>query len=410
MTHRRFSSLTYLNITQFQSALNDNLYKIMLAFFAIDMLGLDHATTILAMAGAVFVAPFLLFSAWGGTLADRYSKQRIIVIAKALELVFMVIGTICLGLGSVVGGYVTLFLMSSQSAIFSPCKYGIIREIVPLERLSRANSLVTGFTYMAVIIGTFLASSLTDLTHHRFGVAMLACIAFALVGFFTALRIEKTPAAGSKHKAHPLFFYEIYRNLKDASANPLILTAILGSSFFLFLGAYTQLNMIPYAISIGLSAVQGGYIFLITAFGIGLGTYVGARISGKSPELGLIPVAGIGLIVFMALLANPFNSVAEALLWAGLLGLSGGAYLLPLDTFIQASSSSHVLGKNIAAVNFLGFVGVLLASVLLWVVESSAGFLAIAGVSLVVIFAMTWILWKRLSAFWGRCRRFLRRG
>ncbi len=46
--------------------------------------------------------------------------------------------------------------------------------------------------------------------------------------------------------------------------------AVLGSSFFLFLGAFVQLNIIPFAMeSLHLTDIQGGYLFLLTAIGIG---------------------------------------------------------------------------------------------------------------------------------------------
>ena len=63
---RRFSSFTYLNITQFLGALNDNIYKLLIVYFFIQLEGMEHSHEILASTGATFVIPFLLFSAVSG--------------------------------------------------------------------------------------------------------------------------------------------------------------------------------------------------------------------------------------------------------------------------------------------------------------------------------------------------------
>ena len=87
------------------------------------------------MAGAVFVIPFLLFSAASGIIADRISKKRIIVIVKAVEVAVMFLGTVAFFAGSELGLYSILFLMAAQSALFGPSKYGIVPELVRTDQL-----------------------------------------------------------------------------------------------------------------------------------------------------------------------------------------------------------------------------------------------------------------------------------
>ena len=99
--YRRFSSFTYLNVTQFLGALNDNIYKLLIVYFLIQLKGIEASHQILALTGAIFVIPFLLFSALSGTLADRLSKRDIIVTTKILELVIMGFGVLAFGLQSI---------------------------------------------------------------------------------------------------------------------------------------------------------------------------------------------------------------------------------------------------------------------------------------------------------------------
>src|SRR5205807_1874922 len=92
--------------------------------------------------------------------------------------------------------YVLLFILSTHSATFGPSKYGIIPEIVPKDKISRANGLITSFTYLAIILGTFLASFITDITNRNFILVGGFCLLIAIAGLITALRIQYTPARG----------------------------------------------------------------------------------------------------------------------------------------------------------------------------------------------------------------------
>ena len=147
MLIRRLSSFTYLNVTQFLGALNDNLYKLLIVYFFIELEGIESSHRILAITGAIFVLPFLLFSASSGTLADRCSKRNIIALTKILEFITLAFGVVAFQYESKIGSYCVLFLMASLSAVFGPSKYGILPELVSSERISKANGLMSSFTF-----------------------------------------------------------------------------------------------------------------------------------------------------------------------------------------------------------------------------------------------------------------------
>jgi len=367
---RQRSSFTYLNATQFLGALNDNLYKLLIAYFCIDVLGAEHSTRILATVGAIFVIPFLLFSSTSGMLADRYSKRNIIVICKALETVIMALGTVALAMHGVWGVYIILFLMASQSALFGPSKYGIIPELVKMENISKANGMITMMTFLAIIIGTFLASFVTDITDRNFIITGAVCTLVAIAGLLTSIAIEKTPAAGSTRKIHPWFILEIYRTTRAISRRPTLLVAAIGSAYFLFAGAFLQLNMIPFAIeSLNLTDVQGGYLFLMAAIGIGSGSALAGKISGKTVELGLVPIGGIGMAIGCFLLDGCSDHLWLIVPLIVIVGAFGGVYLIPLDAYIQLASPKKIRGQVLATTNFFAFVGVLAASAVLFLLS-----------------------------------------
>lgn len=403
---RKWSSFTYLNITQFLGALNDNIYKLLIVFFLITIQGLENSHLILATTGAVFVLPFLLFSAPSGTLADRYSKRNIIILTKVFELVIMVGGILAFYFENTIGAYIVLFLLAAQSAFFGPSKYGILPELVSPEKISGANGLMTSFTFLAIIFGTFFASFVLDVTGRDFIIAAIFCTFISVIGLVTSFCIEYTPPSGSEKPLNPRFLSDILSSLKIASQEPSLLAAVIGSAFFLFLGAFFQLNMIPFAVeSLGLTDVQGGYLFLLTALGIGAGCMTAGKISGKTVELGLVPIAGVGVVICSYSLNVTSTHLFAVIPLVTLLGFFGGMFEIPLDSYIQLKSPNKFRGQIVAATNFLSFLGVLMASGLLYLLsevfhlKAHRGFEVIGTITLFVTIVISYQFFDYISRF-----------
>ena len=370
----RWASFRYLNIAQFIGAMNDNIFKLLLAFCFIQIEGPASSSRILSIAGAVYVLPFILLSTSAGILADRYSKRTIIVATRIAEIFVLFLGMIAFALHSQFLSFSALFLLATHSAIFGPCKYGIVPEIVPKEEISKANGILTSFSYVAIIVGTFLAAFLADITNRHFVVAVIFCCVFSLVAIISSLYIQKTPPSGSSKKVTPWLISELIENFRIIRTEPSLPSAVIGSAFFLFAGSYVQLNMIPYAIStLHLSDVQGGYMFLLTAFGIGLGSLAAGKLSGRSVEFGLVPLGGIGMGISSLLLKSVSASIPTVLFLVFLIGLFGGLYLVPLDSYIQVASPRTHRGQIVATGNVLGFCGVLLSALSMYVISDILG-------------------------------------
>lgn len=382
--HWRPSSFTYLNVTQFLAALNDNIYKLLVVYFFIQIDGIENSHRILAVTGAIFVLPFLLFSASSGTMADRFSKRNIIVFTKTLEFLTLALGVLAFQYESKLGAYIVLFLMATLSAIFGPSKYGILPEIVSTEKISRANGMMSSFTFLAIILGTFSASFILDITNRHFIFAGLFSTFMAFIAMTASFFIEYTPPSGSTKRFNILFLSEIASTLKTASTHPSLLMAIFGSAFFMFLGAFVQLNMIPFAVqSLHLTDIQGGYLFLLTALGIGAGSILAGKVSGVTVELGLVPLAGLGVAISCYLMDLFSDHLFVVVPLVMVLGLFGGIYQIPLDSYIQVTSPRTSRGQIVAATNFLSFFGVLLASGLLFLVSEVLGLKADKGFTII---------------------------
>ena len=380
-------SIHSLNVSQFFGVLNDNIFKFLIVYLFIDLQGVEKSSQILFIAGTVYVLPFLLFSAIAGNMADWFSKQKIIAVLKITEVIIMFFGMIAFAIKSAFLSYSLLFLLSLQSALFGPAKLSIIAELVPQNQVSKSNGLIASSTYLAIILGTFLASSLTQLTNRNFVLTAFYCLIFALIGYLASLLIPQTQPSKNKRKINPFFIIDIYKTLVSCRFKPYLLMAIFGSAFFLFIGAFFQLNVIPFAMeSLGLSEVGGGYLFTTTAIGIAVGATVGGRISKARIELGL-PCVAINimtwLIWFLVLFSFSLTGVLVCLL---LIGMFGGMFIVPLDSYIQTASPEKNRGQIIASANFLSFVGVLIAPLSIKLLNGTFGLSA--GSS---FFIISWI-------------------
>jgi acyl-[acyl-carrier-protein]-phospholipid O-acyltransferase/long-chain-fatty-acid--[acyl-carrier-protein] ligase len=382
-------SFRWLNATQFLGALNDNMFKLFIIFYLIGVQGADQAGMITAKAGAVFVLPFLLFSAASGVLADRLSKQRIIVAVKVMEVAVMLLGAAAFWTGSRFGLYAVLFLMATQSSLFGPSKYGIVPELVQKDQLSRANGVLESLTYLAIVLGTGLAPFLAQAMSADYHRAAIVCVVFAVAGLAACLKIGTTPPAGSAKEISPLFLREIWKTLRSIRRDGYLFLAVLGSAYFLFLGAFIQINLIPYGMeTLALGQEQSGYLFLVAAVGIGLGAFWAGKLSGRNVEFGVVPIGAAGLALApMALSAAPPSLLLIVTLIL-LLGLSAGLFMVPLHAFIQMRAPREKLGEILAASGFLSWVGVLLASALTWLLTGALGLSAARGFQVVGILTL----------------------
>lgn len=398
-------SFLSLNAAQFLGALNDNLFKFFLVFSLIQIHGQDATSRINAVAGGVFVIPFLLFLAAAGVAADRFPKRRVIVIVKAMEVAVMGFGVWAFSTGADVILYAVLFFMALQSAFFGPSKYGVVPELVGSARLSRANGFLSAWTYLAIILGTALAPWLGTQFDDRYHHAAFVCVAFSLIGLCVALTLPPTEAARPHARFSFWFPRDIIRTLKYVSRDGFLMLALLASAYFLLIGAFLQLNIMPYGIqALGLDEKESTYLFLLCAMGIGAGSVLAGRLSGRNVEFGLVPIGAFGLMASTLALWRAPSSVGAVAVFMALTGVSAGIFIVPLNAFIQFRTPRERLGEVLAASSFMSWIGVLLASIFLylfsevWGLEARTGFLIVGTLTL----GLTVITFKVLPDFFLR--------
>jgi acyl-[acyl-carrier-protein]-phospholipid O-acyltransferase/long-chain-fatty-acid--[acyl-carrier-protein] ligase len=399
------NSFKWFNATQFLGALNDNIFKLLVIFFLIGAGGDQSAAKVTSLASAIFVVPFLIFMAYAGKLADRHSKSKIVVWAKFAEIVIMTAGVISFWLGSSLGLYCVLFMMATQSAFFGPAKYGILPELVEHQNLSKANGLLEAFTYLAIVIGTAAGPFMSHIAGENFAMASMGCVVIAVLGFAASLRIKKTTAAGTTSQSSVFFGRDIWNTLKEISRDKDLLLAVSASAYFLLIGGFIYANIIPYGMShLGLSKTESAYLFVITAMGIGIGSIWAGRLSGRDVEFGIVPLGAVGLTISSVGLGFvPHFYVMIFLVF--IMGVSSGLFIVPIQTFIQIRSPAAQRGQILAASNFLGWLGVLAAGVLIYTLNgifklsASQMFLVLGLLTLIPALATIFMLPDFLARF-----------
>ncbi len=349
---------------QFLGAFNDNVYKMIVSFTAVRV-AVDSAASgrYLALSGAVFILPFILFSGYAGQLADRYCpKTRMLQITKSLEIVTMLMGIAALLAGSMNLLLIVLFLLATQATFFSPAKYGILPEAVgAAHQISRANGLLELTTFIAIVIGTSFGSALFEhwkAEPLRLGLVMLG---ISILGTLLCLHIPQVPAAGRSGAFDWNPFGEIasgMRTLRDR--RPLALT-MLGISWFWFVGALFQLALVLEGSEVlHVAEARAGLLFTALAIGIGLGSLIAGRISGDHIELGLVPTGCIIMGVFSIVVASTTN-YGIALASLSVVGFGGGFMAVPLNAYLQEEPAADEKGRMIATNNLMNSVAMMVA-------------------------------------------------
>lgn len=366
-TIKKFPSSFYaLTGAQFFGAFNDNMFKLLVIFQLVALFGTDKIVSVSALAGAIFVIPFLLFSSVGGFLADRYSKRTTFQLLKIAEIAIMTIGSLGFILHNPVILYTTLLLMSMHSALLGPAKTGLVPEIVSEKALTRANSIMVSSTFMAIILGTGAAAVLSMLTASSYQLVSVGCIIVAIAGTICSYNIKDTGA-----RSHNQSSVKGYREaINDIRASKPLLYSTIGSALFLFIGAFVQLSIIPYGMTIlSLNREMASYLFLFAAIGIGAGSTVSGLLSKHRPELGIIPLSAAGLGISAFLIGTLGTSTVAVSVLMALLGFFGGMFIVPIQTLIQQQAPSQRRGAILAINSTLDFTGILFASAVLWVLD-----------------------------------------
>ncbi|MGA2350238.1 MAG: acyl-[ACP]--phospholipid O-acyltransferase [Terracidiphilus sp.] len=353
-----------LIVTQFQGAYSDNILRNLLLAMIVGMgLAGNERSSFVSLVTFLFSMPFVLFSMMGGWLADRFSKRRVTLWTKGMEIAAMTVATAGLANHSQATCLVALGLVATQAALFGPSKYGLLPELLPSKRLSWGNGVIELGTFLAIIVGTVTGAALAEHFHGREVYAGYFLLTLAVIGFFTSLGIDRVPAAAPDKKYRINFLGDLWQQIGLMRRDKALFLAVAGNTYFWFLGSLLFSTVVVYGPDVlHIGQTKTGYLNAALAIGIGIGSMIAGLVSGNKIEYGLIPLGSIGMTCTgLALGGMQFGLVGSGVLLA-LLGFWAGFYAVPVNALIQHRPAEKDKGGIIAAANLLSFVGIAISS------------------------------------------------
>ena len=399
---RRFAPFFWV---QFLGAGNDNLFKFaftVMVTYQLQVNWLPPAQAGLAI-GALFILPFLLFSATSGQLADKHDKERLIRFVKTLEIAIMALA----GWGFVTHDVALLlgcvFLMGLHSTLFGPVKFAYLPQHLNERELTGGNGMVEMGTFVAILLGQVAGGLLIAIPGQGASYVAWACMAVAALGRVVAQAVPLSPATDPQLTINWNPFSETWRNLKLAHENVAVFRSLLGISWMWFFGA-VFLSMFPaFARDVLHGNEQVASLLLVVfSVGIGIGALLCEMLSRRHVEIGLVPLGAIGMSVFAVdlyfashslppgagLTLGQFVGVAahwRVMIDLGLLSVFAGIYSVPMYALIQMRSQPTHRARIIAANNILNALFMIVSAI-------GVGALLGAGFSIPQVFLVVGLL------------------
>ncbi|MDF2462628.1 MAG: glycerol acyltransferase [Ramlibacter sp.] len=398
LRQRRFAPFFW---TQFSGAANDNLFKFAFTVMVTYQLQISWLPPAMAglVIGALFILPFLLFSATSGQLTDKYDKTTMIRLVKNLEIAIMLVAGYGFYNDNVVVLLACTFLMGLHSTLFGPVKFAYLPQMLDERELTGGNGMVEMGTFVAILLGNVVGGLIVAIPEVGRQDVAIACVVLALVGRAVAQFIPSAPATDPGLKVNFNPFTETWRNLKLAHQNIVVFRSLLGISWMWFFGAVFLSQFPSFAKEVLHGNEQVASLLLVVfSVGIGIGSLLCEVLSRRHVEIGLVPLGAIGMSVFAVDLyfasrgLPPATGLALGQFLAApahwrvmadlaLLSLFAGLYSVPMYALIQLRSQPTHRARIIAANNILNALFMIASSVI-------AGVLLKLGMTIPQIFLL----------------------
>jgi acyl-[acyl-carrier-protein]-phospholipid O-acyltransferase/long-chain-fatty-acid--[acyl-carrier-protein] ligase len=406
-----------LAAAQFLGAFNDNAIRWFLIALAMQQIhDQREENKIMAVATVAFLLPYILFSMHAGSLADHYSKRNVLMVAKAAESAVMLFCMVGLFLGAsftvtMAWLLVGLFLMGAQSTYYSPPKFGILPEMLPEKFLSWGNGIFEMTGMLAIILGTVLGAECVGFFKDNLYLAPGVFAVLAALGLVATWFVPRVPAASPLSTAALNPFRALRNYTKRLAASRILLLTVMCIILIWSLGVLFQLTMAKYATdSLGFKERHMAWPMAIAAVGVGIGTMLAGLLSGKTIEVGLMPIGSFGMAVSSILLFFSPGNFAFTCAAIISLGASAGLFIVPAHAMLQEESPVEYKGGVWAATNLIQTFGMLAAAgsfaFLLNVLELTPAQLFLYGGLGVLVFTLLFMI--LLPESLGRLAAWLR--
>ena len=402
LKQRRFGPFFWV---QFLGAGNDNLFKFAFTVMVTYQLQVAWLPASLAglVIGALFILPFVLFSATSGQLADKFPKETLIRFVKSLEIAIMLLAGWGFLQANVPALLACVALMGLHSTLFGPVKFAYLPQHLSERELTGGNGMVEMGTFVAILLGQVAGGLLIAIPHSGALYVAWGCAIVAVLGRIVAQAVPPSPATDPQLRINWNPFTETWRNLQLARQNTVVFRSLLGISWMWFFGA-VFLSMFP---AFSKDVLHGdehvaSLLLVVFSLGIGTGALLCEMLSKRHVEIGLVPLGAIGMSIFAVELYFAARGlpptvnlpvqvfIAQPAHWRvmadlALLSLFTGIFSVPMYALIQMRSLPTHRARIIAANNILNALFMIVSSL-------GVGFLLGAGFTIPEVFLVVGLL------------------
>jgi acyl-[acyl-carrier-protein]-phospholipid O-acyltransferase/long-chain-fatty-acid--[acyl-carrier-protein] ligase len=368
----------------FLTVFNDNLLKWLVCFISIKWITTVSESTIIAIASAMLVLPFIFLSPLAGKFSVKYEKKKVMTIGKIVEIPIMLLAACGFVLHSIYLVMAAVLLLGIQSSLFSPSKYGLIRDVGGDDGISFGTGTMEMLTFFGVLLGTFLASLISD--HYSLTLIIFLLITVAILGLISTLSLkanESEPNKNYNESVNPIVF--IRESFRKAQSIPGLNYVILGLSFFWLVGALLQMDLKVYCPNVlHLSNIETGIVMVVAAVGIGLGCFITGVISKNTVKIALVPIGAVGMIVFFSLIYFIHAGVITFCVFVFSTAFFSGMFKVPLNAWIQSNVKGRMLGDILAYENICEFGFILISSLLFYLFDPQTIFIVLFALTLFI--------------------------
>ncbi|MBS4069105.1 MAG: glycerol acyltransferase [Sulfurimonas sp. RIFOXYB12_FULL_35_9] len=359
--------INYLAVV-FLNAFTDLGHKIIIQNTVFKVYDVTTQIILSAIVNALMLLPFILAFSPSGYLSDRFAKNIIMKHAALLAVFITLAITFSYYQGWFFTAFALTFLLALQSALYSPAKYGYIKELVGIKYISEGNGAVQAVTTSAILLGIIIYTILFEtLLGDVFStkedilktIAPLGWLLVlgSVVEYLLALKLPNMSVKITRKKfefAKYIKGFYLKKNLIILRRKKEVFDSVIALSLFWSISQVVLAIFGEYAKSeLGITntiIVQG--VMTFSVIGIVFGSMLSSAFSKYYINIGLSTLSAFGIAVILFIIPFTTNTLLLGVEFI-LFGLFSGILLVPLNAKIQHLSPDIHLGTVLAGNNFV---------------------------------------------------------
>jgi len=342
--------------------------------------------------------PLVLFQVFGGVLADRIDRLRMLIVTQILTA-----GTLTIAFALTMSGLVRLehllvlaALSNTFRAFDEPSRMALVPQLVERDRLANAIALGSIPWQAGRMIGPSITGILIAAFGGAIGFGLAALASYTALALYSRLRLRGTASAGTGQRVLAQFVEGL-----SFVAHNFVFSCLIALALFNSLFAMSYLTLLPIFADAYFHAGSTGYGLLNAAHGTGalVGSLTVATIAHRILRKGTALLVGAACVGGLLIVFSFSPGMGLALPVLVLVGFCNTFYLMQVSTFLQQKVPDHLRGRVMSLYSLcwnLLPLGGLLAGALAAAVD--ARFAVLFGGAMVAANALLLLASRRLRA------------